>query len=175
LAESETILETPRLILRCWARADEAALYEILRDPDVVRYIADGRPFSLEKVRDFLRWAEQYQRENGFSRWKVLEKSSGAIVGSCGFARPHETPEIELGYLFAKKFWGRGYASESAGAAVRYGFENLNFREIIAMTDLEHAASQRVLEKLGFTKRGVEIYANVATVIYLATKPENIL
>jgi RimJ/RimL family protein N-acetyltransferase len=163
LKESETILETTRLILATWTHADRDALFAIMRDPKVVRYIGNGRPFSLEKVDDFLDWARTYQRENGFSRWKVMEKTSGEIVGSCGFARPYDTVEIELGYLFAQKSWGRGYATEIAGATLRYGFENLRFREIIAMTDLENIASQRVLEKLGFIKRRVETHAHEAT------------
>lgn len=167
------ILETERLILRTWTSADVDALFEILRDAEVVRYISDGKPFSFEKVTEFLVWAENYQRENGFCRWKVIEKSSGEIIGSCGFARPHETVEIELGYLFAQKYWGRGFATEASRAALRFGFEKFGFAEIIAMTDLENVASQRVLEKIGFARRGIEIYQGEESLVYLAKNPKN--
>jgi [ribosomal protein S5]-alanine N-acetyltransferase len=169
------ILETDRLILQTWTLADVEALFEIMSDAEVARYIGDGKPFSREKVLEFLNWAENYQRENGFCRWKVIEKSSGEIVGSCGFARPHGISEVELGYLFAKKHWGRGFATEAARAALAYGFEKLNFAEIIAMTDLENFASQKVLEKIGFTRRGVEIFQGEETLVYLAKNPTIIL
>lgn len=161
------------MILQVWTQADSDALFEIMRDARVMRYLADGKPFDLEKVKDFLIWAENYQAENNFCRWKVIEKSSGEIIGSCGFARPHGTDEVELGYLFAQKHWGKGFATEAAEAAKLYGFGKLGFREIIAMTDLENTASQKVLEKIGFAKRGIESYGGEKILVYLATNPEN--
>ena len=167
MTENEIILETKRLSLRKWTSADCDALFEILRDAEVVRYIADGKPFSFEKTREFLNWAEEYERANGFCRWKVVEKSSGAVIGSCGFARPHGTLEIELGYLFAQTAWGKGYATEIAAAAADYGFKKLGFREIIALTDEENTASQKVLEKIGFRLRGVEVFDGEESLVYI--------
>lgn len=166
----EAILETERLVFRSWARTDIDDLFEILRDQQVVQYIGDGNPFSREKVFEFLLWAENYERENNFCRWKLIEKSSGKIVGSCGFARPHETPEIELGYLLERTAWGKGYATEAARACLKYGFEKLNFDEVIAITDWENTASQRVLEKIGFTRRGIEELNGEKVLIYTAKK-----
>lgn len=164
------ILETKRLLLRKWTAADADALFEIMRDAEVVRYIADGKPFTMEKVLEFLAWAESCERENGVCRWKVVEKSSGEIIGSCGFARPHGTEEIELGYLFARRAWGKGYATEIAGATADYGFKNLGFREIIAITDVENTASQKVLEKIGFRARGIEIFNGEESLVYIKKK-----
>jgi RimJ/RimL family protein N-acetyltransferase len=175
LEKNVKILETNRLILRAWSTDDVEALFEIMRDAAVARYIGDGRPFSREKVLRFLIWAENYQSENNFCRWKVIEKSSGETIGSCGFARPPETEGIELGYLLAQKAQGRGYATEAARGAMLYGFGKLGFREIIAMTDLANTASQRVLEKIGFARRGVELYGGAETLVYLAKNPEIIL
>lgn len=173
MPENQPILETERLILRQWTQADLGALFEIMRDALVMRYLAEGKPFTREQVEDFLIWAENYQRENGFCRWKVIEKSSGETIGSCGFARPHGTDEIELGYLLAQKHWGKGFATEAAQACKLYGFKNLGFREIIAMTDLENVASQKVLEKIGFARRGVERVGGEETLVYLAMNPDN--
>lgn len=173
LLKNQQILETNRLILQIWTQADADALFEIMRDARVMRYLADGKPFTFEKVEEFLIWAENYQKENGFCRWKVIEKTSGKIIGSCGFARPHGTEEVELGYLLSQKSWGKGFATEAASACRLYGFGKLGFREIIAMTDLENAASQKVLEKIGFVRRGVEIYGGEETLVYVATNPEN--
>ena len=169
--KEKPILETTRLILRKWTIADHDILYEILGDLEVARHIGDGKPFTLERAKQFLSWAEIYERKNGFCRWKVIEKASSEIIGSCGFARMEESSEIELGYLFAQKHWGKGYATEVAEAAMNYGFNKLGFRGIIALTDLEHIASQRVLEKIGFEKRGVENFRSDKSLVFVKNNP----
>ena len=169
---TETILETKRLVLRKWTNADCDALFEILRDARVAQFIADGKPFTRAEVIDFLAWAENYERLHGFCRWKVVEKASGATIGSCGFARPGDSDEIELGFLFAQKSWGRGYATEIAAAAVDYGFKKLGFREIIAMTDLENTASQKVLEKIGFASRGIQAIGGEESLVFIKKKSD---
>ncbi len=170
--ESETILETNRLILKTWTRNDADSLFEILQDAEVVRGIDDGNPFSFEKTLKFLETMEKSRTKNGFCRWKIVEKSSGEIIGSCGFGKLAETEEIELGYLLARKFWGKGYATEIAKAVFDYGFDKLNFREIIALTDLENAASQNVLEKIGFAKRGIETYKGEENLVFATEKSQ---
>lgn len=147
-------------------------MFEILRDAAVVRFIADGKPFTREKTEEFLAWAEKYERENGFCRWKIINKSNGEIIGSCGFARPHGTTEIELGYLLSQKSWSKGFATEIAGATTAYGFAKLGFREIIAITDLENIASQKVLEKIGFSRRGIEIFSGEENLVYIKKKSD---
>lgn len=172
MTENETILETERLILRKWTDADCDALFEIMRDEEVARNIGDGKPFTKEKSKDFLVWVKNYERENGFCRWKVVEKSNGKTIGSCGFALLPETKKIDLGYLLARESWGKGYATEIAGAATDYGFKKLGFREIIAMTDLENTASQKVLEKIGFEKRGIEIFNGKESLVFIKKKSD---
>jgi len=165
------ILETPRLILRTWTLSDVEDLFEICRDDEVMKYIGTGKSYkTLKEAENVLNWMLHYQAENGFCRWAIVEKSSREIIGSCGFARPHGIKEIELGYLLARKRWGKGFATEAAGACLQFGFEKLGFREIIALTDLENTASQKILEKIGFVKRGVEIYNNEENLVYLAKK-----
>jgi ribosomal-protein-alanine N-acetyltransferase len=163
------------LILQTWTLADAGAMFELCQDAEVMRYVGDGKPHDFEKVLQILEWAENYQRENDFCRWKVIEKKSGEVIGSCGFARPHGMEEVELGYLFGRKHWGKGFATEAARGSMIYGFEKLSFREIIALTDLENVASQKVLEKIGFARRGVEILDGEENLVYLAKNPEIIL
>lgn len=172
-AENQTILETPRLIIETWSIDDLRPAFEIFSDAEVMRPIGDGKPFTLDRTREFLIWVEKYQAENGFCRWKVIESSSGEIIGSCGFARPQGIEGIELGYLMRRSSWGKGFATEAAEACMRHGFNNLRFREIIAMTDPENAASRRVLEKIGFRERGYETYKGENTLVYLAVNSVN--
>lgn len=166
------ILETKRLILRTWTLADAPKLFEICGDADVMKHLGTGKPYeTIEQAREFLRWAVDYQKENGFCRWAIVLKENQEIIGSCGFARLHGTEEIELGYLLARKFWGKGFATEATEACLRYGFEQLKFNEVIAITDLENVTSQKVLEKIGFTKRGIEEIGEEENLVYLAKNP----
>lgn len=166
-----TILETERLILRAWTLDDAPRLFEICGDAEVMKFLGTGKPYeSIEQAEEFLRWATAYQEENGFCRWAVTLKENREIIGSCGFARPHGTEEIELGYLLARKFWRKGFGTEAAAACLSYGFEKLEFREIIALTDLENVASHRVLEKIGFVRRGVEAINGEENLVYLANR-----
>ncbi|HKS29827.1 MAG TPA: GNAT family N-acetyltransferase [Pyrinomonadaceae bacterium] len=169
---NKEILQTNRLIIRAWTLDDAEALFEICRDPEVMLHIGTGKPYqSINDARRFLRWAASYQEENGFCRWAVVERASQKIIGSCGFVRLERSGEIELGYLFARRVWGKGYATEAASACIRHGFERLRFAEVIALTDTGHDASQRVLEKIGFTYRGVENYDGQSDAVYVAVNP----
>lgn len=170
------ILETERLILRTWRYGDADALFEICRDPQVMLRIGDRKPYeTVEKAKEFLNWAIPYQLKNGFCRWAVIEKSNGKIIGSCGFAR-REMKEVELGYLFARQSWGKGFATEAAGACLEYGFRNLGFEIVIALTDVDHIKSQRVLEKIGFRRRGFEANpGNEKDLVFAATNHSKIV
>ena len=110
---------------------------------------------TIEIAREFLNWAIPYQLKNGFCRWAVVEKTSGEIVGSCGFARL-ATEEVEFGYLFARESWGKGFATQATSACLKHGYEKIGLTGIIALTDLDHEKSQNVLRKIGFHERGIE-------------------
>lgn len=166
------LLQTDRLLIRAWTLDDAEALFEICRYPEVMLHIGTRKPYqSVDEAHRFLKWAVAYQEANGFSRWAVVEKASQKVIGSCGFARLEDSGEIELGYLLAREVWGEGYATEAAGACLKYGFEQLGFAEVIALTDPEHVASQRVLEKIGFSCRGIENYDGDNDMVYVATNP----
>lgn len=167
------ILQTERLLIRTWAVDDTEALFEICRDSKVMQHIGTGKPYESKiEAQRFLNWAASYQEENGFCRWAVVERSSQKIIGSCGFARLENSGDIELGYLISHQMWGKGYATEAANACLRYGFEQLGFAEVVALTDPEHFASQRVVEKLGFICRGIENYGGENNMVYFAANPD---
>lgn len=145
------ILETERLILRRWTPDDVDALFEMCRDPQVMRHIGDRRPWTdISRAHLWLERVAAAYREHGYGRLAVVEKASGRVIGSCGFGEPNTPPGIDLGYVFARSAWGRGLATEAAGACLRYGFEQLGFAEVMADADFDNLASRRVLEKIGF-------------------------
>lgn len=145
------ILETARLVIREWETEDLEAFFAMTGDPEVMRFIGNGRDFSeFEQARKLLERIREAYKSRGWSRWAVVEKSSGEVIGSCGFSLPYGTEELDFGYYFARESWGKGYATEAGRACIAYGFERLGFDEIPASVDVENRASIRVLEKLGF-------------------------
>jgi [ribosomal protein S5]-alanine N-acetyltransferase len=155
------IVETERLRLRFWMRGDAGAIFALASDPEVMRHVGDGRPWAcVERAREWLGWMADCYRQHGYGRWAVVEREGTRVVGSCGFWPLAETGEVDFGYLFARDCWGRGYATESARAALDHGFGPLGFDRVVARTTPDNAASRRVLEKLGFEYGGLRTYGD---------------
>jgi RimJ/RimL family protein N-acetyltransferase len=145
------IAETERLILREIAAADAEFILDLLNQPSFIKYIGDRGVRTLNEARDFIenRYRRSY-RENGFGLYAVELKETGAPVGICGFVKRDSLPDADIGFAFLPQFEGKGYALESASAAMKFGAENLNFRRVLAITTPDNESSQKLLGKLGF-------------------------
>lgn len=169
-----TVLETERLVLREWTLGDVGTVFELCRDPEVMLYIGDGRPWrGVERARLWLERVTSSYREHGYGRLAVVERAGGEVVGSCGFGVLPGSPETDFGYMFARSAWGRGLATEAARAYLRYGFEAHAFEEVTAYADPRNVSSRRVLEKVGFEYRGLRRLAGEAedSAFYVAKNP----
>ena len=168
------ILETERLLLREWTQDDAGALFAMVSDPEVMRYVDDGKPWAdVGRVREWIEKLNVSYRTRGFSRWAVVEKDGGRAVGSCGFGLLPWSGEIDYGYLLARDRWGKGYATEIGRAALAHGFGRYGFEKVVASIAPENDASRRVLEKLGFVYRGNEVMPGEPeeSEIYVAVNP----
>jgi ribosomal-protein-alanine N-acetyltransferase len=88
--------------------------------------------------------------------WSVEQKGRAGLIGHCGLSCiPDADGAVELAYAFGKAFWGRGFATQAARANLRFGFEHLGLREIIAVAVPENIGSQRVMEKIGMGCQGI--------------------
>ncbi len=165
-----TEIETERLRLRILRIEDLPDLMSIVGDSEVMRYIGveGGVALTREEALDALTSMIAFWNLRGFGRWAVRDKSSDIMVGLCGLRLLEDTPE--LFYAFAKNFWGRGLATESARACLRYGFEELNFNRIIAASRHANAASIRVLQKIGMRYEKDINYQGVEAVCYAVTR-----
>ncbi|HWS28713.1 MAG TPA: GNAT family N-acetyltransferase [Clostridia bacterium] len=148
------ILQTERLILRKMDENDLSALKRILQDPEVM--YAYEHAFSEEETLVWLdRQLERYQTY-GFGLWAVVLKETGEMIGQCGVtmqAAPQgEMPEI--GYLFEKAHWHKGYAAEAACASKEYAFRELGFDEVVSIIRDNNVPSQNVARRNGMTERG---------------------
>jgi len=167
------ILETERLVLREWKPEDAEALFALVGDADVMRYVDTGRPWEFERARGWIEKLNVSYRTRGYSRWAVAEREGGRVVGSSGFVPLPWSGEIDYGYMLRRDCWGRGYATEIGRAALRHGFERLGFKEVVASIAPENDASRRVLLKLGFVYRGNEMLPGEGeeSEIYVAANP----
>jgi len=149
-----TVIETPRLRLRKTRWRDYAALCKILRDADVM-YAWEG-PYSHAQVADWIKRHRRNDRKYGFSLWAVVLKETGEMIGQCGIQPLAYQGEqaLELGYLFRKAFWHKGYATEAAMACRDYAFETLGAREVFAAIRDTNTASQNVARRCGMAIRG---------------------
>ncbi len=141
------VFETKRLIFRNFTIDDAALIYHLNKDPEVVRYTLDPM-HSLQQAHEVLEKIilPQYALYN-YGRWAVHEKSDLNFLGWCGLKYRPELNEIDLGYRYQKKAWGKGYATEAAYASLEYGFSKLRLNRIVGRALPENLASIRVLEK----------------------------
>ena len=162
------VLETDRLYLREMNQNDFHSLCKILQDEDTM-YAYEGA-FSNEEVQEWLdRQISRYQQWK-FGLWAVILKETQEMIGQCGLTmQPWKDQEVlEIGYLFERSYWHRGYATEAAKACKKYAFEILKANEVCSIIRDTNIASQNVAVRNGMTKmdtwtknyRGVEMPHN---------------
>jgi ribosomal-protein-alanine N-acetyltransferase len=159
----EILIETERLIIREILPSDVMGMFEMDADPDVNWYVGQHSA-TIEESRKTIEFIREQYALNGIGRWAVIEKATNGFVGWIGFKLMktvvnNHTNYIDFGYRFQKKYWGKGYATESSKAVLEYGFEHLRYKEVYAMTNVENKASRRVLEKVGFSFIGLFAYS----------------
>lgn len=165
------ILETPDLVLRPWKLEDADALFHILQEADILNYFPPST-FTLEKTQNYINHQLKHWQERGYGHWAVTLKINGRVVGWDGLEYLPETDEDEVAYLLSHQVWGRGYATQAAQAAVRYGFETAGLGEIIGLVHPENSGSIRVLEKCGLTFVDRKVYWGLEMRRYRIEKSE---
>ena len=148
------MLETKRLRLRALGEDDVPAMFELLQDPDVVRYVGDRHVPTLQETWRYVAGWLGHWVLRGYGQWAIEERSSGHLVGRAGIINPADWPGAEVGYLLGRDWWGRGYATEAAAATMGWGFEELGFDDLLSLIDPDNHASIAVAERLGESRRG---------------------
>lgn len=151
-------LETPRLALRPFTSSDHDAIHAVYADPEVMRYVGHGAHRTTAETVRALRGYAEALGTRGYGFVAVIERSTGVVIGDAGLhPLAGHGPDVELGYTLARAAWGRGYATEVAGALVEHAFGALGMPRVMAQVEPDNARSRRVLEKLGMTQRGVRL------------------
>ena len=145
-------LETENLILRPFKDGDVDDYFGVLDSPEVRRWLHIPESLDRSDAWQQMAWFVGQWELRGTGHWALEEKKSGQFVGRAGLHRPerHDWPGVEVGWLLHPDYWGRGYATEAGGAAVHYGFEDLQVDKLFSCILPENHRSQAVAKRLGF-------------------------
>ena len=144
-------LTTDRLCLRGWTETDLEPFAALNADPEVVEFLP--RALTRTESDAFAERIRVHFEVHGYGLWAVEEAASGEFVGFVGLSNPSFEasfmPCVEVGWRLGRSHWGKGYATEGAREALRFGFEDAGLDEIVSFTVPLNLRSRSVMEKLG--------------------------
>jgi RimJ/RimL family protein N-acetyltransferase len=146
-------ITTGRLLLRHWYEEDLAPFAALNGDPEVMRYFPST--LTPDESDEFARYIQGLIAVQGWGLWAVEVLGGAPFIGFVGLNRPrfeaHFTPAIEVGWRLDRPYWGHGYATEAAAAALAFAFEELACPEVVSFTSRVNARSMRVMRRLGMS------------------------
>jgi Acetyltransferases, including N-acetylases of ribosomal proteins len=151
------VLETARLRLRQLTDTDADAVIAIFSSPEVLRYMDADPVDTREGAERFIRWTRDYYTQQGGIRWGLtLRDGDDTVIGTCGFHYWNRASRrADIGYDLHPAYWRQGYMSEAVRMLLGWCFDNLNLHRIQADCTSGNIASERLLEKMGFTLEGI--------------------
>jgi RimJ/RimL family protein N-acetyltransferase len=158
-------LTTERLLLRMFRQDDFEGYARMLADPEVTRYLGDGKPVARPAAWRQMAMLIGHWQLRGYGLWAVEEQGSGTLIGRIGIFNPEGWPGVEVGWMLRRESWGQGLATEGARAALAYAFTELNQPHIVSLIRPNNLASIRVAEKLGEAlEDSIDMYGKQALV-----------
>jgi len=149
-----SIIETERLILRTWKKADAEPYFRINQEPRVIECLRG--PLTMEQVNDFIQAVNRQWDKYAYTLWAAELKATAEFMGFIGLNytawEAHFTPAVEVGWRLGSQYWGKGYATEGAKASLDYSFKKGRLEEIVSFTVPANVRSIRVMEKIGLKR-----------------------
>jgi RimJ/RimL family protein N-acetyltransferase len=147
------LISTERLLLRPWKDQDFLPFAEMNADPRVREFFVSvlTREQSDAEIRHF----QSTHERDGFSLLAAELNATGEFIGLIGLETMNivlpsvAQPAVELGWRISRSHWGKGLAAEGARGVIRFAFETLQLREVLATTVPANLRSRRVMEKIG--------------------------
>ena len=151
------MLKTGRLLLRPWRASDRDLFAELNADPRVMELF----PSTLTRSESdaLVDRITKHMDDQGWGLWAVEVPGIADFIGFVGLSPADDTlghPAVEVGWRLAALYWGHGYATEGALAALNFGFHEIALNEIVSFTSAGNIRSRRVMEKIGMVHRSEE-------------------
>lgn len=149
-------LRTDRLLLRPFRQADTDAIFALHSSPRVLRYWDAPTWKKRAQAERFIAVCRQMERQGTGARLAIEYAANGLFIGWCSLSKWNpDYRSAKMGYCLGDTAWGQGFATEAAGALLRWAFDTLDLNRVQAETDTRNTASSRVLEKLRFVREGM--------------------
>lgn len=148
--EINAIIETERLLLREFNINDAQAMFNNwANDLEVTQYMTWNPHKDVNETKMIIRkWLAEYKKENTY-RFAIVLKPSNELIGSIDVV-DYVNGNPEIGYCLSRKHWNKGYMTEALNSFIDFLFKQ-GFKEIVIEAMVENLASNRVIEKCGFT------------------------
>lgn len=150
------ILETERLRLRAFSKTDLDDYAALHADPEVLLHLAGagGQPWDRDRSWRHMAFLQGHWHLAGAGTWAIEHRETGAFIGMVGYSEPEGWPGFELAWALARRWWGHGYATEAARAALDHAFTVWKKGRVISLISPENHRSIRVAERLGESLQG---------------------
>lgn len=165
-------VHTERLVLRQLRESDGDAYAAMSADPEVMRYIGDGKPLTRDESWRSLAFMLGHWQLRGYGQWAAEERASGQFVGRIGLYNPAGWPGLEVGWMLRREFWGRGYATEGVRAALAIAFDELKPERIISLIQPGNEPSIRVALRIGESLTGQVPLNGREVLLYAITRDD---
>ena len=147
----DTVLRTPRLVLRHWRPSDRAPFAAMNADPVVMAHFP--APLTRAESETLADAIEAHHAARGFGLWALEIPAAAPFAGFVGLSVPGFTapftPCVEIGWRLAAAHWGRGYATEAARAVLAHAWSVVGLDEVVSFTTAGNDRSRAVMTRLG--------------------------
>lgn len=141
------LIETDGLFIKPLSLENLDDYAAMVADPEVMRYLNNCVPRTRDYATDYLENLIKLQKEKGFTRYGVFDRSEGSLCGHCGYKDIEG--RIDIGWTYIQRVWGKGIGTEAARAVLKYGFDNLHFAMITARSTPDNKGSVGVMKAAG--------------------------
>ena len=169
-------LLTARLRLEPYQARHAKALNAINNEPNVMRFLSNGEPETLQDTRNLIKRVARRWEQLGYSWWAVLEANTDQIIGAACLQHVAGKPgaELEIGWRLTGTATGKGYATEAGNATADYAFDIVGVDHVIATAHPDNLPSHNVMRRIGMTFRGLETHYNIPSTTYVLQKSDHL-
>lgn len=141
--------QTKRLYVREFNINDSDPLIDMQSNANVVRHTTGTPKTREESMHELEKIIDNYKNNKDKLIMAVIRKDNDNFIGACALSKNVDS-EYEIGYRFDETHWGKGYGKEIASGLVKYAFQELNLKQIVAYVNKENYSSVKILEGLNF-------------------------